>query len=220
MIPRSPSSPPTLPRSSPSPSCSRSCAAARAGSAVRGRGNRLKSAPAILPSRKWIKLRLFVETPVRPSEDEQKVRRALLNIFPDLLLRREGDRLVGEGSSMARFGDLIMRYRIRDAARGQLIHGKRGDDRTVFRLNKQAAFMDRVSFSEREAPLGDIRVRLEDDDIDRVIELLAPDTRPRSMRLAQERREPAKARSAAPKLHIRERLDPDELVGKDPLEED
>jgi predicted RNA binding protein with dsRBD fold (UPF0201 family) len=157
---------------------------------------------------------------VRPSEDEEKVSRAMKNIFPDLVLRREGDRLIGEGSSMARFGDLIRRYRIRDAARGQLLHGKRGDDCTVFWLNKQAAYMDRVSFSERQAPLGDIRVRLEDENIDRVIDNLAPDTRPRGMRLAQERRELEKAKLRKPKLHVRERLDPKKLLEKDPLEEE
>jgi predicted RNA binding protein with dsRBD fold (UPF0201 family) len=157
---------------------------------------------------------------VRPSEDEEKVQRAMKNLFPDLVIRREGDRFIGEGSSMARFGDLLRRYRIRDAARGQLLHGKRGENCTVFWLNKQAAFMDRVSFSERQAPLGDIRVRLEDDSIDRVIDYLAPDTRPRGMRLAQERRALEKAEAGRPKLHIRKKLDPKELTGKDPLEEE
>ena len=157
---------------------------------------------------------------MRPSEDEEKVRRAVQNLFPDLQLRRDGDRIVGEGGSMARFADLIHRYRIRDAARGQLIHGKRGDNCTVFRLNKQAAFMERVSFSEREAPLGDIRVRLETDDLDRVIDQIAPDTRPRSMRLADERREMAKAVSRKPKVHTRVKLDPKELLGKVALEEE
>jgi predicted RNA binding protein with dsRBD fold (UPF0201 family) len=157
---------------------------------------------------------------VRPSEDEEKVQRAVKNIFPDMLLRREGDRLVGSSGSMARFGDLVHRYRIRDAARGQLIHGKRGDQCTVFRLNKQAAFMDRVSFSDREAPLGDIRVRLEDDNIDGVIDHLAPDTRPRSMRLADERRELEKSMARKPKVHTRTKLDPEELLGKDPLEDE
>ena len=175
---------------------------------------------AILRQRRRIALHLTVEAPVRPSEDEEKVRRAVLNLFPDMLLRREGDRLVGTGGSLARLGDLLRRYRIRDAARGRLIHGKRGDNCTVFRLNKQAAFMERVSFSDREAPLGDIRVRLEDDDLDRVIDQIAPDTRPRSMRLADERREMAKAVSRKPKVHTRVKLDPKELLGKVALEEE
>jgi uncharacterized protein len=176
--------------------------------------------PVIFPSRKWSELLLTVEAPVRPSEDEEKVRRAMRNLFPDLVLRLEGDRLVGAGSSMARFGDLLRRHRIRDAARGQLIHGKRGENCTMFRLNKQAAFMERVSFSDREAPLGDIRVRLEDESIDSVIDNLAPDTRPRAMRLADERRELEKALARKPKPHTREKLDPKELQGKDPLEEE
>ena len=175
--------------------------------------------PDIFPKRKLISLLLTVEAPVRPSEDEEKVRRAMLNLFPDLRLRRENDMLIGEGSSMARFSELLWRYRIRDAARGVLVHGKRGDDRTVFRLNKQAAFMDRISFSNREAPLGDIRVRLEDGSLDRVIDLLAPDTRPPHLRMA-DKEEGAKKTIHKPKIHIRQKLDPKELLAKDPLEEE
>ena len=157
---------------------------------------------------------------MRPSEDEQKVKRAMLNLFPDLLLRREGARLVGTSGSVAKFGDLLRRQRIRDAARGRLLHGKRGESATVFFLNKQAAFMERVSFSDREAPLGDIKVRLEDDRLERVIDMIAPDTRPRSMRLADERRELERSMARKPKLHTREKLDPRKLEEKDPLEEE
>lgn len=144
----------------------------------------------------------------------------MLNLFPDLLIRREGDRLVGIGGSVARFGDLLKRYRIRDAARGRLLHGMRGGNCTVFRLNKQAAFMERVSFSDREAPLGDIKVRLEDERLERVIDTVAPDTRPRSMRLADERRELERSMARKPRLHTSEKLDPKKLLEKDPLEEE
>jgi predicted RNA binding protein with dsRBD fold (UPF0201 family) len=164
-------------------------------------------------------LLVTVESPVRPSEDEEKVRRAMLNIFPDLHIRRENDRLVGECGSMARFGELIWRYRIRDAARGRLLHGRRGDTATIFLLDKQAAFMDRVSFSESEAPLGDIRVRLEDSALAGVIDELAPDTRPFSVRQADGRAEGRKGPAGRPKAHIREKLDPKQVWGEDPLEE-
>ncbi len=176
--------------------------------------------PTVFRGAGRIELHLEVEAPVRPSEDGEKVKRAMLNLFPDLVLRLEGDRLVGESGSVAKFGDLLRRFRIRDAARGRLIHGKRDDRCTVFRLSKQAAFMERVSFSDREAPLGDIRVRLEDDRLDQVIDMVAPDTRPRSMRLADERKALARSEAGRQKPHTRQKLDPHEDWGKDPLEED
>lgn len=165
-------------------------------------------------------LQLTVEAPVRQSEDEQKVRRAMLNLFPDLHLRREGDRLVGEGASLARFADLVRRHRIRDAARGQLLHGRRGREGTDFWLNKQAAFMERVSFAERKGPLGDIRISLRDEDIDRVIDRVAPDTRPPAARLSDEKGKADRSFGARQVPHTRQRLDPQDLLGRDPLEEE
>ncbi|MGQ9583600.1 MAG: RNA-binding domain-containing protein [Thermoplasmatota archaeon] len=123
---------------------------------------------------------LVVEAPVRPSEDEGRVRTALLNIFPDLRVVREGDTLVGAGESLSRFSELLRRQRIRDAARRVLHRGMKGEGLTVFRLNKQAAFVGKVSFSEGESPLGDITVRLEHPGLRALIDGIAPDTkRPR-----------------------------------------
>ncbi len=120
---------------------------------------------------------LTVEAPVRPSEDEGRVRTALLNIFPDLRVAREGERLVGKGESLSRFGELIRRQRIRDAARRVLLRGMTGEGATLFRLNKQAAFVGKVSFSEGESPLGDVTVRIEPHGLRPRIERIAPDTR-------------------------------------------
>ena len=125
-----------------------------------------------------------VETPVRPSEDEAKVRTAMLNIFPDLDVRREGGKLVGTGTSLAKFGQLLKRYRIRDAARGVLVRGMKSESTTIFRLNKQAAFMEKVGFADLESPLGEISVRIESDSLLSLMDSLAPDTRPLAVRLA------------------------------------
>jgi len=127
---------------------------------------------------------ITVEAPVRPSEDESKVKRALLNLFPEIELRREGEMFVGTGSSLSRLGQLLKRYRIRDAARGVMMRGLKSDSMTVFRLSKQAAFMERVGFADRESPLGEITVRVESSDLMGLLDTLAPDTRPLAVRMA------------------------------------
>lgn len=157
-----------------------------------------------------------VETPVRPSEDEAKVKMAMLNLFPDLDVRREGGALVGEGASLVKFGQLLKRYRIRDAARGVMMRGLRSDNLTVFRLNKQAAFMEKVGFADRESPLGELTVSIESDDLQGLLETLAPDTRPLSVRLAaaarREGRRPGRAASGRGRPEFASRQDWRRLV--------
>ena len=86
-------------------------------------------------------------------------------------------RLVGRGESLSRFAELLRRQKIRDAARRVLLKGVRGDGAMVFRLNKQAAFVGKVSFSGGESPLGDISVLVEQPGIVELIDGIAPDTR-------------------------------------------
>lgn len=118
--------------------------------------------------------RVRVEAPVHPTESLAKVKVALLNVFPDLAFPSEGDVLVGEGSDLERFRELVRAQRIRDTTRDVLIRGRQGD--TIrFALNKQAAYAGRVNFGGG-APLGEIRVTLEDPDTDALIDRLAEST--------------------------------------------
>ncbi len=104
-----------------------------------------------------------------------KVRRALTNLFPDLALEVEGERLAGSAESLERLRELIRNQRIRDTARGQFLAGRDGD-RTRVVLSKQAAFMGVVNFSAG-APLGDILVDVESDELTAVIDFVAESTR-------------------------------------------
>lgn len=115
----------------------------------------------------------FVETPRRPTESGAKVRRAILNLFPEARLE-EGEGISGAVGSLDRLGELLRKQRIRDSAR-ELLSGATRGDRLVFYLNKQAAYAGRVSFSAH-APLGDICVTVIADDIRGLIEELAPST--------------------------------------------
>jgi len=116
-----------------------------------------------------------ISTRCYPTEDRDKVLRAVANLFPDCVLI--GDELLqGESSSLEEFAELLRRQRIRDSARSVLRRGLRGDS-TSFRVNKQVATVGKVSFSEESHPLGDIDVTISDEDIMSVIDMIAPDTR-------------------------------------------
>jgi hypothetical protein len=119
-----------------------------------------------------------VSVPVRPTEDEGKVRRALLNLFPDLRIEVAPDGLQGETADLETLRELIRSQRIRDTARGILQRG-RSDARTKFELSKQAALMGRVNFASG-SPLGDISVDIETDALDDVIDFVAESTVPRA----------------------------------------
>lgn len=119
-------------------------------------------------------IRVRVETACRPTEDPAKVKRAVLNLFPDLVFEREDERVVGHTSSLERLRELIRNQKIRDAARGQFLAGRQGD-RARVQLSKQAAFVGIVNFS-LGSPLGDIAVEVESEDLDVAIDLVAEST--------------------------------------------
>ena len=48
---------------------------------------------------------------------------------------------------------------------------------TSFRLNKQVAAIGKISFSEESHALGDIEVIIESEDIEALIDSIAPNTR-------------------------------------------
>ncbi len=125
-------------------------------------------------------LRVRVEVPCRPTESAAKVKVALLQLFPDLVVDREDDLLAGTTGSLDRLRELIRGQRIRDTARGQLRAGRNGD-RTVVLLSKQAAYMGVVSFAAGSA-LGDVRVEIESDDLTAVIDRVAESTVERPVR--------------------------------------
>lgn len=122
-------------------------------------------------------LRVRVETPCRPTENRDRVRQALLQLFPDLVFRRDDDVVEGTAETLDRLRELIRNQKIRDTARKQLLAGRRGDATRV-RLSKQAASVGRVNFA-LGSPLGDIEVEIESDALDAVIDDVAESTRDR-----------------------------------------
>lgn len=109
-----------------------------------------------------------LEVEINPTESEEKVRRAVENIFGGMpiLVEASGKRSLmkaeAEGqNTLVKLRNLLRRERIRSAARTVFIEGK-GKEAISFCLNKQVAYAGHVSFSEEtsESPLGPIRVRI------------------------------------------------------------
>jgi predicted RNA binding protein with dsRBD fold (UPF0201 family) len=111
---------------------------------------------------------------VCPSEDPEKVRKAILNIFPDASLE-ETDRGFEGTAGMDRFKELIRRQKILDSTRSMMFKGIRNGHITMH-LNKQVAFVGKVSFTEPKTVLGTLRISVETDDPERLIDSIAPRT--------------------------------------------
>ncbi len=130
-----------------------------------------------------MKAEVWVE--VRPTEDEEKVRRALSNVFIYDEIRieeSEGKRYIvalGNGfKSLIKVHNLIKEQGIEDSARSVLMRGGIDGNRVVFHLHKQAAYAGVLTFvtEENESPLGPITFIVETNDPKRLIDWLAPKT--------------------------------------------
>ncbi len=130
-----------------------------------------------------MKVTVYVE--VRPTEDLEKVKKALLNVFtPDELKIEEqsGKKyLVGFGYSyhcLVKLQNLIKVQGIEDSARLVFSRGIISENRIVFHLNKQAAYVGVLSFAtiESESPLGPITFIIETNNVRQLIDWLSPKT--------------------------------------------
>jgi len=127
---------------------------------------------------------VHIEVEVNPTESEEKVKRAVENIFGNIQTNVQpiykGAILTAETKgleALTKLYNLLRRERIRDAARGALFEGLSG--KTInFCLNKQVAFVGHISFSWEvaESPLGPIKVKIQCENPRELIDWLAPKT--------------------------------------------
>jgi predicted RNA binding protein with dsRBD fold (UPF0201 family) len=129
-----------------------------------------------------------VETPLSPTEDPEKVLRAIRNLLPNCTptISRTDERHAKFEGSVARLEDLhnlkslLRQEAIRDAARKLLFKSISGSS-IVVHLNKQAAFAGKASFCEQydESPLGPITLTITTENPEQLIDWLAPSSRSR-----------------------------------------
>ena len=125
---------------------------------------------------------LHVEAEVNPTEDLEKVKHAIENIFGALEFqvktRKWGQLLTAEvrgHESLIKLFDILSRERIIAAARKVFFSGL-DDNSVTFYLNKQVAYAGHISFSQQtaESPLGPIKVQIRCINPRKLIEWLAP----------------------------------------------
>ena len=111
---------------------------------------------------------------VNPSEDEEKVRISILNIFPYSKFTSKKPPLKAEStdiSSLEKIYEAIHSKQSQKAYKRNL-ENNLDNNSTWFYLNKQAAFVNKIVICDEldESPLGPIRVVLTSKQIDRLIE--------------------------------------------------
>lgn len=121
-------------------------------------------------------LRVRIWMPLQPTEDAALLLPGLQRLFPGFVFSSTPSELTGEGTTLAGFGEAIRRQRIPDAARQGLLRGRTSTG-TRLQLNKQVLTVGKVTFAEEaEGPLGDATVEVETEDLEGLLDRIAPDT--------------------------------------------
>ena len=102
---------------------------------------------------------IVLSADIRPTEDPDKVKQAIQNLFPDAQINIQNMKLMAHSNTLDGFRELLKRQRIRDSARSLLLKNCRGNT-LVFKLNKQLAYMNKINFAVVDHPLGEITVRI------------------------------------------------------------
>ena len=117
-----------------------------------------------------------VSCQINPSEDPSKVKTAVLNIFPDLEISISDELLIGKSNDMDTLSNISESIHSKNTKNiyQRILEKNSNENSTWFYLNKQAAFVNTVSLcnESNESPLGPIKVVLEGNDIENIIQSL------------------------------------------------
>ena len=117
-----------------------------------------------------------VSCQINPSEDPSKVETAILNIFPDLEISISDKLLIGKSNGMNTLSNISESIRSKNTKNiyQRILKKNSNENSTWFYLNKQAAFVNTVSLcnESNESPLCPIKVVLEGNDIENIIQSL------------------------------------------------
>ena len=117
-----------------------------------------------------------VSCQVNPSEDPSKVKTAILNIFPNLEISISDELLIGKSNDIDTLSNISESIHTKNTKNTyqRILKKNSNENSTWFYLNKQAAFVSTVALCNEsdESPLGPIKVVLEGNDIESIIQTL------------------------------------------------
>lgn len=123
-----------------------------------------------------------VEAHVYPTEDIEKVKKAMLNLVSplefDAFDKGEYILLLGkteDKKALQRLYELFRGQQILDTARAMLEEGYFGEE-IIIKVHKQVAYVGKVNFNE-ESPLGPITIIIRTKEPQRLMKWLAPKTK-------------------------------------------
>ena len=123
-----------------------------------------------------ISINFFCE--VNPSEDVEKIKTIIFNLFPDVKTKIENDQLSGNFEGIEPLTTILQSVQHRNIKKTflRILKSNISDNTTWFYLNNQAAFVNVVAFCDEanESPLGPIKIILESNDIEKTIQTIIP----------------------------------------------
>jgi len=122
-----------------------------------------------------ITIQVFCE--INPSENLEKIKTSVFNLFPDLKIKIQKNRLSGSSNDIELLSKVIKSMKNRQTTNvlSRIMKSNMTDNSTWFYLNKQAAFVNVVALCNEadESALGPIKIVLNSNNIDDIIEKLA-----------------------------------------------
>ena len=119
-------------------------------------------------------IQVFCE--INPSEDIEKVKTVIFNLFPELKIKIKGNAISGNSNDLELLSKVLASIKNRKIKNVflRILNLNIRDNSTWFYLNKQAAFVNVVALCNEadEAALGPVKVVLESNDIEETIETI------------------------------------------------
>jgi|TARA_B100001540_G_scaffold310266_1_gene327790 predicted RNA binding protein with dsRBD fold (UPF0201 family) len=122
-----------------------------------------------------ITIQVFCE--INPSEDLEKIKTSIFNLFPDLKIKIQENRLSGSSNDIELLSKVIKSIKNRQTVSvlSRIMKTNMAENSTWFYLNKQAAFVDVIALCNDadESALGPIKIVLNSNNIEEIIENMA-----------------------------------------------
>ena len=119
-------------------------------------------------------IQVFCE--INPSEDIEKIKTVISNLFPELKIKIKGNAISGNSNDLELLSKVLASIKNRKIKNVflRILNLNIRDNSTWFYLNKQAAFVNVVALCNEadESALGPVKVVLESNDIEETIETI------------------------------------------------